>query len=189
MLGQPHSFHVRMIRAALGDPELYPELARDPGAIRQSVFVVVLIAVLHGLAASLGTFYSDSARTASSVFISAFAFTAFGWAASALFTYMLVSLFSSFSAAGFQGGSFMRFLHSAGFTASPGILLILTPIDFLANVVVIASIFWIATAMFIAVRESLHTSNTVAASAVFIGHVAGRLFVGLLVAFAASSGI
>ena len=179
MVGPPDSLHVRMIRSALGDPQLYDDLARDPGAIRQSLFVVIFVAVLHGLAATLTLLYVDVDRTSASQFLYWSIFTAGGWLLSALFAYMIVSIIAGTSAAGFLGGTFMQFLRSAGFSASPGMLLILTPIPVIGQAALIASIFWIATAMMIAVRESLSCSTALAAVAVIIGTITGRILIGL----------
>ena len=106
MVGPPDSLHVRMARSALGDALLYEELRQDPGAIRQAVFVVVLVSIVHGIAASLGTLYAEGDLTASNVFISSFIFTGLGWTLSALFSYMIVSVIAGTSAAGFLGGTF-----------------------------------------------------------------------------------
>ncbi len=174
MLGAPDSLHVRMARGALGDPQLYKELAQDPGAIRQAMFVVVLVSIVHGIAASLGTLYSEEDLTASNVFISSFIFTGLGWTLSALFSYMIVSVIAGTSAAGFLGGTFLQFLRSVGFTASPALLMILVLVPVIGDVAAIAATIWIATAMMIATRESLSCSMPLAAVAVIVGTIIGR---------------
>ena len=174
MVGAPDSLHVRMTRAALGDSLLYEELARDPGAIRQAMFVVILVSIVHGVAASLGTLYADVDRTASNVFISSFIFTGLGWTLSALFSYMIVSVIAGTSAAGFLGGTFLQFLRSVGFTASPALLMVLVPVPVIGNAAALAATIWIATAMMIATRESLSCSMPLAAAAVIVGTLIGR---------------
>lgn len=181
MIGAPDSLHVRMARGALGDPQLYKELAQDPGAIRQALFVVVVVSIIHGIAASLGTLYSEGDLTASNVFISSFIFTGLGWTLSALFSYMIVSVIAGTSAAGFLGGNFLQFLRSVGFTASPALLMILVPVPVLGDAAALAAIFWIATAMMIATRESLSCSMPLAAVAVIVGTIVGRVITGLTV--------
>lgn len=186
MVGSPDSFHVRMTRAALGDSLLYDELARDPGAIRQAIFVVILVSVIHGVVASLATLYGDGDQTASNVFISSFIFTGLGWTLSALFSYMIVSLIAGTSAAGFLGGTFLQFLRSVGFTASPALLMILVPVPVIGAAAALAATIWIATAMMIATRESLSCSMPLAAVAVIIGTIIGRAltFLTLVIVFA-----
>ena len=185
MLGAPDALHVRMLRAALGDAQLYDELARDPGAIRQALFVVLLVAGLHALAASLGTLYGDSDASSARVFISSFVFTGLGWTLSALFSYLIVSVIASTSASGFLGGTFLQFIRSTGYTAAPGVLLILTPLPALGGVAAIAATIWIATAMMIATRESLSCSMGLAIAAVVGGTIIGRAltFVTLVILF------
>ncbi len=186
MLGAPEAFHVRMMRSALGDSLLYDELRRDPGAIRQAVFVVVLVSVIHGIVASLGTLYGDGDQTASNVFISAFIFTGLGWMLSALFSYMIVSVIAGTSAAGFMGGTFLQFIRSVGFTASPALLMILVPLPVIGAAAALATTIWIATAMMIATRESLSCGMPLAAVAVIIGTLIGRAltFLTLVIVFA-----
>ena len=174
MLGSPDSFHVRMARAALGDSTLYEELARDPGAIRQSVFVVILVSVVHGLAASLGTLYGEGDRTASGVFISSFVFTGLGWTLSAIFSYMIVSVIAGTSAAGFLGGTFLQFIRSVGFTATPALLMVFVLLPVISSAAALAATIWIATAMMVATRESLSCSMPLAVAAVIIGTLIGR---------------
>ena len=181
MLGAPDVFHVRMMRSALGDSLLYDELRRDPGAIRQAVFVVVLVSVVHGLAASLGTLYGEGEQTASNVFISSSIFTGLGWTLSALFSYMIVSVIAGTSAAGFLGGTFLQFIRSVGFTASPALLMIFVLVPALGFAALLGSIFWIATAMMIATRESLSCSMPLAVVAVIVGTIVGRVITGLTV--------
>ena len=181
MVGPPDSLHVRMARSALGDALLYEELRQDPGAIRQAVFVVVLVSIVHGIAASLGTLYAEGDLTASNVFISSFIFTGLGWTLSALFSYMIVSVIAGTSAAGFLGGTFLQFIRSVGFTATPALLMILVLVPAIGDVAAFAAIFWIATAMMIATRESLSCSMPLAAGAVIIGTIVGRVITGLTV--------
>ena len=174
MVGPPDSLHVRMMRSALGDSLLYDELARDPGAIRQALFVVVLVSILHGVAAALGTLYSDGNLSALNVFISSSVFTGLGWTLSALFSYMIVSVIAGTSAAGFLGGTFLQFLRSVGFTASPALLMMLVLVPVIGDAAAIAATIWIATAMMIATRESLSCSMPLAAVAVIVGTIIGR---------------
>ncbi len=174
MLGAPDAFHVRMMRSALGDSLLYDELRRDPGAIRQAVFVVVLVSVIHGLVASVATLYGDGGQTASTVFISSLIFTGLGWTLSALFSYMIVSVIAGTSASGFLGGTFLQFIRSVGFTASPALLMILVPLPVIGGAAALATTIWIATAMMIATRESLSCSMPLAAVAVIMGTLIGR---------------
>ena len=173
MIGPPDSLPTRMARSALGDPRLYEELARDPSAIRQAVFVVVLVSLLHGIIAAVEALYGESDFSANQLFFSWGLFTLVGWSLSALFAYMIVSLIAGTSAAGFLGGSFLQFLRSAGFTASPGLLLILTPLPVIGQAALIASILWMATALFVAVRETLGCGLPLAAIAVIGGEVIG----------------
>ena len=127
MIGPPNSLPTRMARSALGDPELYEELGRDPSAIRQAVFVVALVTIVHGIISAVAALYGESDVSANREFFYWGLFTLSGWALSALFSFLIVSLIASTSASGFLGGTFLQFVRSAGFTASPGLLLILTP--------------------------------------------------------------
>ena len=179
MIGPPSSLPTRMARSALGDPRLYEELAGDPSAIRQAVFVVALVTIVHGIGSGFAVLFGESDDSALTVFLSAGLFTLGGWALSAFFAYMIVSLIAGTSAAGFQGGSLLQFLRSAGFTASPGLLLILTALPVIGQAALLASILWMATALIVAVRGSLGTGLALAAIAVFGGTIMGRVITGL----------
>ena len=188
MIGPPDSLPTRMARSALGDPRLYEELARDPSAIRQAVFVVALVTIVHGIGSGFAVLFGESDDSALTVFLSAGLFTLGGWALSAFFAYMIVSLIAGTSAAGFQGGSLLQFLRSAGFTASPGLLLILTALPVIGQAALLASILWMATALIVAVRETLGTGLALAAIAVFGGTIIGRIITGLALVITLGSG-
>ena len=175
----------RMARAALGDQLLYQELADDPAAIRQAVFVVFLVAGVHGLGQLLAALYRvpDGESAGVSLFLSPALFTLIGWFLTAFFTYTTVSAVSGTSASGFLGGTFLQFVRSVGFTASPGLLLILTGVPVVGSAAFLASTLWMATAMIIAVKESLNCSVGLAAFAVILATLIGRAIALLVIAY------
>ena len=179
MKGPPNSLPTRMARSALGDPELYEELGRDPSAIRQAVFVVALVTIVHGIISAVAALYGESDVSANREFFYWGLFTLSGWALSALFSFLIVSLIASTSASGFLGGTFLQFVRSAGFTASPGLLLILTPLPVIGAAALIASMLWMMTALIVAVRGTLGCGLPLAAIAVVGGTLMGRIITGL----------
>ena len=85
-----------------------------------------------------------------------------------------------------MGGTFLQFIRSVGFTASPALLMILVPLPVIGAAAALATTIWIATAMMIATRESLSCGMPLAAVAVIIGTLIGRAltFLTLVIVFA-----
>ncbi len=183
LFGSPNSLPARMVRAALGDPRLYEELARNPSAIRQAIFVVLLVSVVHGLGTALASLFGVSDESSVRLFFNAGLFTLFGWTLTAVFTYMIVSLIAGTSAAGFLGGTFLQFVRSAGFTATPGLLLILIPIPVIGAAAFLASTIWMTTALIIATRETLGCNMILAVIAVIAGTLIGRVIIFIALSF------
>ena len=132
--------------------------------------------------------FGESDDSALTVFLNAGLFTLGGLGAERLFCVHDCVADSSTSAAGFQGGSLLQFLRSAGFTASPGLLLILTALPVIGQAALLASILWMATALIVAVRGTLGTGLALAAIAVFGGTIIGRIITGLALVITLGSG-
>ena len=163
-----------MARSALGDPLLYEELALDPAAIRQAIFVVLLMAASFGIGNVLASLYAEEPRGPLTEFITPSSWALLGWALSAAFTYLIVSTISGTSAPGFMGGTFLQFIRSVGFTASPGLLMLLAPIPLVGSAAFFASTIWMTIAMAIAVKNTLACSTVLAIISVVVGSLIGR---------------
>ena len=171
-----------MARAALGDPLLYQELALDPTAIRQALFVVLLMAASFGVGNVLASLYAEEPSGPLTQFITPSTWALLGWILSALFTYLIVSTISGTSAPGFMGGSFLQFIRSVGFTASPGMLILLAPIPLVGSAAFFAATIWMTIAMAVAVKNTLACSAVLAIIAVVVGALIGRAVALIVVA-------
>ena len=171
-----------MARAALGDPLLYQELALDPTAIRQALFVVLLMAASFGVGNVLSSLYAEEPSGPLTQFITPSTWALLGWILSALFTYLIVSTISGTSAPGFMGGSFLQFIRSVGFTASPGMLILLAPIPLVGSAAFFAATIWMTIAMAVAVKNTLACSAVLAIIAVVVGALIGRAVALIVVA-------
>ena len=163
-----------MARSALGDPLLYEELALDPSAIRQSIFVVLLMASCFGIGNVLASLYAEDPSGPLTEFITPSSWALLGWIFSALFTYLIVSTIAGTSAPGFMGGTFLQFIRSVGFTASPGMLMLLAPVPLVGSAAFFASTIWMTIAMAVAVKSTLACSTVLAIIAVVVAALIGR---------------
>ena len=179
-----NSFVSRIARAALGDPLLYEELALDPAAIRQSMFVVLLMAGSFGVGNVLASLYADETSGPLAEFISPATWALLGWVLSALFTYLIVSAVTGTSAPGFMGGTFLQFIRSVGFTSSPGLMMLLSPIPLVGSAAFFAATIWMTIAMVIAVKNTLACGSALAIISVVLGSIIGRAVALVIVASA-----
>ena len=154
-----NTFLQRLVGAAALDTAIYEEVEADPGATKQA-FAVVL---LSSLAAGVGVRGFGEQPLANLVFVSFLALIA--WGAWALLTFQI-------------GGRLMRspethvdvgeLLRTLGFSATPGLLLVLGAMPAVTVPVFAVTSVWLLIAMIVAVRQALDYTSTAKAIAVCV---------------------
>ena len=163
----------RMRRASLAEKELYWELELDPGAIRQSVLAVLIVAVAWGIGSAVDYLLDgDTGGT-----IVGFLFTGL-WALSfwipfSGFAFVITRIMAKIYELEIVQVSYPQFIRSVGFVATPGILIILTPIPFVGQVAVFMAFMWMALATAIAIQHTMEAPIGLAIMGAFGGMVAG----------------
>ncbi len=148
-------FIVRILRAALLDPDTYEEVEADTGANRQALAVVVLAALAMGIG-------SIENSGVSGIFWHTLVAVA-GWYVWAFVTYFIGTRLLPTSETVADHGELLR---TIGFSSSPGILRVLMIFPPLSLWIFAICTLWMLVAMIVAVRQALDYSSTLRALAV-----------------------
>lgn len=166
------SFINRIVRAAKLDVSLYEEVEADRGAMGQAMLVVIL----SGIAAGIGTIYQGG-------FVVIFRGTIFalaGWYIWAFLTYFIGTKLLPEPQ---TRASHQELLRTIGFSSSPGIIRLLGVIPALGQIVGFVASVWMLMAMILAVKQALDYTSTWRAVAVcVIGWVIQMVLLTLLAA-------
>ena len=154
-----NTFLQRLIGAAALDTAIYEEVEADPGATIQA-FAVVL---LSSLAAGVGVRGFGEQPLANLVFVSCLALIA--WAAWALLTFQIGARLMRGPETHVDVGELLRTL---GFSATPGLLLVLGAMPAVTVPVFAVTSVWMLIAMIVAVRQALDYTSTAKAIAVCV---------------------
>ncbi|MCS6988232.1 MAG: YIP1 family protein [Chloroherpetonaceae bacterium] len=147
----------RMLRAAKLDVSLYEEVEADQTALGQAMLVVVL----HGVAAGIGSY--DEAGATGLVFGTIGQLI--GWFVWALVTYLVGAKLLPEAQTHADLGQLLR---TIGFSAAPGLLLALGVIPFVGGIIAFIAQIWMLITFVIAVRQALDYNSTVRAVAVCV---------------------
>ena len=170
----------RMRRAALAEPELYWELALDPGAIRQSVLAVFIVAAAWGGGSAVDYLLDGDTGGAIVGFLVTGLWALLFWFPFSASAYMITRIMARVYELDVAKVTYPQFVRSVGFVATPGILIILTPIPFVGQVAILMAFMWMALATAIAIQHTLEAPIGLAVMGAFGGMVAG-LVISLLV--------
>ena len=163
----------RMRRAALAEPELYAELARDAGAIRQSFLAVLIVAVAWGVGSASGYLLDGDTGGAIATFFVTGLWALLFWIPFSGFAYVITRIMAKVYELDVAQVTYPQFVRSVGFVATPGILIILTPIPFVGQVAVFMAFMWMALATAIAIQHTMEAPIGLAIMGAFGGMVAG----------------
>ena len=158
------NFTQRIIGAAKLDTAIYEEVESDTTALGQALAVVVLSSVAAGIgfASQMNLTFVDGIIFALS--------TLFSWLLWAWLTYFIGTRLLPGPETHADWGQLLR---TTGFSASPGMLLILCAVPGLTLVVFVIARVWMLVTFVIAVRQALdYTSTWRAIGVCFIGWLA-----------------
>ena len=139
----------RMIRAAKLDVNLYEEVEADKSAMGQAMWVIILSSVAAGIG-SIGT-------TGISGLLIGTIVALIGWFVWAFITYFVGTKILPEPQTSADYGELLR---TIGFSSSPGIIRVLSIIQFLGSVINIVAGIWMLIAMVVAVRQALDYKST-----------------------------
>lgn len=145
-----------MIRAAGLDASLYEEVRKDPAALRQAFFVVMLAAVATGI----GFGHGDLQLIALGM-----AFALLGWTVTAYLGWAIGDrLFPETE----PNSSPAELLRTIGFSNAPAILRLFAVVPELAVFVMALTTIWTLFATVIAIRQGLGYESTLRATGVYL---------------------
>jgi hypothetical protein len=150
------SLQSRMIRAAGLDPALYDEVKRDPVALRQAFFVVLLAAAATGIGFGQGNFQ---------LIMLGMLFALLGWALTAYLSWIIGDRIFPESE---PRSSPAELLRTVGFANSPAIVRLLAVIPDTALFVMAVTTVWVLFSTVIAIRQGLGYQSTLRATGVFL---------------------
>ena len=147
----------RMLGAAKLDAATYEEVEADPTATPQAMLVVVLASVAGGVPAM-------RAEGVGGLLLGALA-SLIGWYVWAFVTYFVGTRFLPGPKTEADVGQLLR---TIGFSATPGLILVLGIVPSLGPLVVFVASVWMLVAMVVAVRQALDYESTGRAVAVCV---------------------
>lgn len=147
-----NSLQSRVIRAIKLDPTLYQEVKKDEQALSQATLIIIAVSVVTSICLGFLRTYGFP-RLIAGLFIALIV-----WYART----GIVFLVGSYLLPGPQPGAvgYKGLLRVIGFSASPGLIMLLGLIPSLASVVLIVSAFWMFAALVVAVREGFNYATT-----------------------------
>ena len=163
----------RMMRASLAEKELYWELTLDPGAIRQSVLAVLIVAVAWGIGSAVDYLLDGDTGGAIVGFLVTGLWALLFWFPFSASAYMITRIMARVYEFDVAKVTYPQFGRSVGFVATPGILIILTPIPFVGQVAILMAFMWMALATAIAIQHTLEAPIGLAVMGAFGGMAAG----------------
>ena len=163
----------RMMRGSLAEKELYWELALDPGAIRQSVLAVLIVAAAWGSGSAVDYLLDGDTGGAIVGFLVTGLWALLFWFPFSASAYMITRIMAKINEVDIAQVSYPQFVRSVGFVATPGILLILAPIPFVGEVAILMAFMWMAMATAVAIQHTLEAPIGLAVMGAFGGMVVG----------------
>ena len=151
-MGQSRSIISRMVRAAMLEVDLYEEVEADTRATGQALLVVLIYAICAGIGSGLDALPGIGAGS--------FLWGLLWGVISALGFWFIWSFITYFVGTRlFRGpetsATYGEFLRTIGFSATPGVLMILAFVPFVGWLISLAALVWMFIAMVIAVRQAL----------------------------------
>ena len=184
-MGQSRSIVNRMVRAAMLETNLYEEVEADTKATGQALLVVLIYSICAGIGSGLGDF---SDITAGGFFLNLL------WGVLAALGFWFIWSFITYfiGTRVFKGqetsASYSELLRTLGFSAAPGVLMILAFVPFVGWLISLAALVWMFIAMVMAVRQALDFTTGRAIGTCAVGgviYLALALIVGLLLGLGA----
>lgn len=176
----------RMIRAAKLEVDFYEEVEADTSATQQALLVVVLASVAQGIGAGLSGYRAAGAEAMIPSLIAGSFGALLGWAIWAALTYWIgTTLFRGPETSATYG----ELLRTIGFSASPGVLRIVSFIPLLGPLILLISSLWMLVAMVVAVRQALDFTTARAIGTCLVGWLIQLALLVLLLAFSGAAGI
>jgi len=184
-MGQSSSIANRMVRAAMLEVGLYEEVEADTKATGQALLVVLIYSICAGIGSGLGALPGIGAG---GFFLSLLwgVVTALGfWFIWSFLTYFIgTRVFKGPETA----ATYSELLRTLGFSAAPGVLMILAFVPFVGGLISLAALVWMFIAMVMAVRQALDFTTWRAIGTCAVGgviYLALALIVGLLLGLGA----
>jgi len=157
-----------MVRAAKLDVNLYEEVEADKTALPQALLVVVIANVAIGFGSALAILWDGEALTFLWALLWGIIGGIIGWLIWSLIVYLIgVTLFKGPETESNYG----ELLRTVGFSASPGVIGILSFIPFLGWIIAFLVQVWMLVAMVIAVRQALDFTTWRAIGTCVVGWV------------------
>ncbi|WP_455278550.1 YIP1 family protein [[Eubacterium] cellulosolvens] len=159
----------RMIRAARLDVSLYEEVEKDVTATNEAVLVVVIASICAGIGMALGA-RGVMAGAGGLVFglVIGIITALVGWFIWSFITYFIGTRV-------FKGpkteATYGELLRCIGFSASPGVIRILSFVPIVGGVIVFVAMIWSLVAMVIAVRQALDFTTGRAIATCIVGFI------------------
>ena len=129
-------------------------MARDAGAIRQSVLAVLIVATAWGTGSAVDYLLDGDTGGAIVGFLVAGLWALLFWIPFSASAYMITRMMAMVYEVDVAQVSYPQFVRSVGFVATPCILIILTPIPFVGQVAVFMAFMWMALATAIAIQHA-----------------------------------
>lgn len=162
------SIYRRMVRAATLDADLYEEVEADRGATRQALLVVLVYSVCAGIGSGLA---SIPAITAVQFFVSLLLGMVSALVFWAIWSFITFLIGTKVFKGPQTSATYTELLRTVGFSASPGVLLILVFIPFIGWLFSFGALIWMLVAMVVAVRQALDFSTWRALGTCAVGAV------------------
>ena len=159
----------RMVRASLAEKELYWELARDAGAIRQSFLAVLIVAATWGMGSAVGYLLDGDTGGAVVGFLVTGLWAVLFWLLFSGIAYVITRTMAGYFEIDVAKITYLQFVRSIGFVFTPGILIILTPIPFVGQVAVLMAFMWMGLAAATAIQHTMDAHIGLGVMAAFGG--------------------
>jgi hypothetical protein len=141
-----------MIRAARLDVNLYEEVEADKTALPQALLVVIIANAAIGFGSALGILWDGGGLVFLWALLWGIIGAVIGWLIWSLIVYLIgITLFKGPETQSNYG----ELLRTIGFSASPGVIGILSFIPILGGIIALVVQVWMLVAMVIAVRQAL----------------------------------
>ncbi|TRO57431.1 hypothetical protein E2P64_04955 [Candidatus Bathyarchaeota archaeon] len=158
----------RMIRAARLDVSLYEEVEKDVKAMDQAILVVVIASICAGIGTAIGGQMTGGLGGLVFGLVVGAITALIGWFIWSFITYFIgTRVFKGPKTSATYG----QLLRCIGFSASPGVIRILSFIPILGGVIVFVAMIWSLVAMVVAVRQALDFSTGRAIATCLVGFI------------------
>ena len=158
----------RMIRAARLDVSLYEEVEKDVKAMDQAILVVIIASLCAGVGMAIGGQMAGGLSGLAYGLVVGAITALIGWFIWSFITYFIgTRVFKGPKTSATYG----ELLRCIGFSASPGVIRILSFIPILGPVIMFVAMIWSLVAMVIAVRQALDFSTGRAIVTCIVGFI------------------